>query len=112
MGHFEKTNQNLDGELKMPKINIRETSLDTVAERGQGLFPQTQIHSQPVLSPIPEAVSHKIPFKKAENPDPRTTDDHFLMAIDAGHGDVDAMMKVLESTGAVELNIVEQEQAH
>jgi hypothetical protein len=34
------------------------------------------------------------------------------MAIDAGHGDVDAMMKVLESTGAVELNIVEQEQAH
>jgi hypothetical protein len=52
------------------------------------------------------------PFKKAENPDPRTTDDHFLMAIDAGHGDVDAMMKVLEATGAVELNIVEQEQAH
>lgn len=52
------------------------------------------------------------PFKKAENPDPRTTDDHFLMAIDAGHGDVKAMMKVLEATGAVELNIVEQEQAH
>ena len=26
--------------------------------------------------------------------------------------DEDAMMKVLESTGAVELNIVEQEQAH
>ena len=35
------------------------------------------------------------PFKKAENPDVRTTDDHFLMAIDAGHHDVEQLSKFL-----------------
>jgi len=48
------------------------------------------------------------PFKKAENPDPRTTDDHFLMEI-AAHGNEKALEDLLVSTGAVEINIVEKE---
>ena len=52
------------------------------------------------------------PFKKAENPDVRTTDDHFLMAIDAGSHDVDAVSNFLTETGAVEINIIEKEDDH
>ena len=52
------------------------------------------------------------PFKKAENPDVRTTDDHFLMAIDAGSLDVDAVSNFLTETGAVEINIIEKEDDH
>jgi len=48
------------------------------------------------------------PFKKAENPDPRTTDDHFLMEI-AIHGNEEVLQNLLEETGAVEINIVEKE---
>ena len=48
------------------------------------------------------------PFKKAENPDPRTTDDHFLMEI-AIHGNEQELEKVLSKTGAVEINIVDKE---
>ena len=47
------------------------------------------------------------PFKEAENPDPRTTDDHFLMEIPAGD-DVDALQTLLKDTGAVEINITEK----
>ena len=52
------------------------------------------------------------PFKKAENPDVRTTDDHFLMAIDAGSHDVEAVSNFLTETGAVEINIIEKEDDH
>jgi hypothetical protein len=52
------------------------------------------------------------PFKKAENPDVRTTDDHFLMAIDAGHHDVEALSKFLYDTGALEISIIENEEDH
>lgn len=48
------------------------------------------------------------PFKKAENPDPRTTDDHFLMEL-ALHGNEKELEKLLKETGAVEINIVEKE---
>ncbi len=48
------------------------------------------------------------PFKKAENPDPRTTDDHFLMEI-AIDGNEQELEKVLSETGAVEINIVDKE---
>ena len=47
------------------------------------------------------------PFRKAENPDPRTTDDHFLMEI-AVHGNEDELKSLLETTGAVEINVVEK----
>jgi len=48
------------------------------------------------------------PFKNAENPDPRTTDDHFLMEV-AVHGNENDLERLLEKTGAVEINIVEKE---
>lgn len=47
------------------------------------------------------------PFKKAENPDVRTTDDHFLMEIPAGD-DVEALKALLTETGAVEINLTEK----
>ena len=48
------------------------------------------------------------PFKKAENPDPRTTDDHFLMEI-AVHDNETELQNLLKETGAVEINIVDKE---
>lgn len=51
------------------------------------------------------------PFKKAENPDPRTTDDHFLMEI-AVHGNEKELESLLTETGAVEINIIDKEDAH
>jgi hypothetical protein len=47
------------------------------------------------------------PFKKAENPDVRTTDDHFLMEV-AASGDVAQMISFFENTGAVEVKVVEK----
>lgn len=51
------------------------------------------------------------PFKKAENPDPRTTDDHFLMEIPV-HNNETELEDLLRGTGAVEINIIEKEEAH
>ena len=48
------------------------------------------------------------PFKKAENPDPRTTDDHFLMEI-AVHGNENKLSELLKETGAVEVNLIDKE---
>jgi len=50
------------------------------------------------------------PFKKAENPDERTTDDHFLVEIDANDTDVDTLTAFLKDTGAVEINL--KDKAH
>jgi len=47
------------------------------------------------------------PFKSAENPDVRTTDDHFLMEV-AAHGDVDQLVSFFENTGAVEVKVIEK----
>ena len=49
------------------------------------------------------------PFKKAENPDPRTTDDHFLMEIPV-HGNESELTSLLENTGAVEIKLVDKEE--
>ena len=48
------------------------------------------------------------PFKKAENPDPRTTDDHFLIEI-AVHGNEKQLESLLRETGAVEINLIDKE---
>jgi len=48
------------------------------------------------------------PFKKAENPDPRTTDDHFLMEIPVGEGKEEELKALLATTGAVEINIIDK----
>src|SRR5690606_20855615 len=38
------------------------------------------------------------PFRKAENPDPRTTDDHFLMVLEVGNHDLKIMSDFLDET--------------
>jgi hypothetical protein len=47
------------------------------------------------------------PFKEAENPDPRTTDDHFLMEIPVKNN-VEELTALLTRTGAVEINVVDK----
>lgn len=48
------------------------------------------------------------PFKKAENPDPRTTDDLFVMEIEV-HGNEADLQSLLASTGAIEIKSIEKE---
>jgi len=47
------------------------------------------------------------PFKKAENPDPRTTDDHFLMELPIHNNELE-LQSLLSETGAVEINVVDK----
>jgi len=47
------------------------------------------------------------PFKQAENPDVRTTDDHFLMEV-AVHDNEQELFDFLKKTGAVEIKVVEK----
>ena len=47
------------------------------------------------------------PFKEAENPDVRTTDDHFLMEV-AIHDNEKELTALLQETGAVEVKISEK----
>ena len=51
------------------------------------------------------------PFKQAENPDVRTTDDHFLMEV-AVSGNEDDMVAFFEKTGAVEVKVIEKHEKH
>lgn len=51
------------------------------------------------------------PFKQAENPDVRTTDDHFLMEV-AVSGNENDMIAFFESTGAVEVKVIEKHEKH
>ncbi|MDP2088696.1 MAG: DUF3341 domain-containing protein [Flavobacteriaceae bacterium] len=46
------------------------------------------------------------PFKEAENPDPRTTDDMFLVEISV-KGKADELEVLLKKTGAVEIKLIE-----
>ncbi|WP_430410341.1 DUF3341 domain-containing protein [Kordia sp.] len=48
------------------------------------------------------------PFKQAENPDPRTTDDHFLMEVAVHGGNEDKLTALLEATGATEIKVTEK----
>lgn len=50
------------------------------------------------------------PFKQAENPDVRTTDDHFLMEIDVEHHSVEELSQFLVNTGAVEVNLIDKQE--
>lgn len=51
------------------------------------------------------------PFKQAENPDVRTTDDHFLMEV-AVNGNEDDMVSFFQNTGAVEVKVIEKHENH
>ena len=53
-------------------------------------------------------VIHIAPVKNAENPDPRTTDDHFLMEIPIQDNEKQ-LKALLAKTGAVELHVVEKD---
>lgn len=47
------------------------------------------------------------PFKKAENPDVRTTDDHFLMEVVLG-GNEEEAVEFFKNTGAVEVKVIDK----
>lgn len=47
------------------------------------------------------------PFKQAENPDVRTTDDHFVMEV-AVSSDEEEMISFFKNTGAVEVKVIEK----
>ena len=47
------------------------------------------------------------PFKKAENPDVRTTDDHFLMEVTLGNHDAKELTEFLFNTGAAEIKLID-----
>jgi len=47
------------------------------------------------------------PFKQAENPDVRTTDDHFLMEVAVNNNESE-LTSFLQGTGAVEVKVVEK----
>ena len=47
------------------------------------------------------------PFRQAENPDPRTTDDHFLVELEVGNHDADVMSEFLYKTGASEIKLID-----
>jgi hypothetical protein len=47
------------------------------------------------------------PFKSAENPDVRTTDDHFLMEVVLGNHDAEELTNFLFNTGASEIKLID-----
>ena len=47
------------------------------------------------------------PFKKAENPDVRTTDDHFLVEVEVGGHDTEQLSNFLYETGASEIKLID-----
>jgi hypothetical protein len=47
------------------------------------------------------------PFKKAENPNPLTTDDKILVEIEI-HGNVKELEKLLKKSGAIDVSIIEK----
>ena len=48
------------------------------------------------------------PFKDAENPDVRTTDDHFLMEVAVGNNNEDELVSFFQNSGAVEVKVIEK----
>ena len=47
------------------------------------------------------------PFRKAENPDVRTTDDHFLIEVEVGAHDVEDLSNFLYKTGASDIKLID-----
>ncbi|MBC5835210.1 DUF3341 domain-containing protein [Flavobacterium sp. F372] len=47
------------------------------------------------------------PFKEAENPDVRTTDDHFLMEVGV-NGNEEELVSFFKNTGAVEVKVIDK----
>jgi hypothetical protein len=69
------------------------------------MFEMTIFHAAHLMVITFYLRSRMWPLKEAENPDPRTTDDHFLIEIITDKP-VAALKKLLKDSGAVEINEV------
>ena len=69
------------------------------------MFEMTVFHAAHLMVITFYLKSRMWPLKEAENPDPRTTDDHFLIEISTDKP-VAALKKLLKDSGAVEINEV------
>jgi hypothetical protein len=69
------------------------------------MFEMTVFHAAHLMVITFYLRSRMWPLKEAENPDPRTTDDHFLIEISTDKP-VAALKKLLKDSGAVEINEV------
>jgi len=69
------------------------------------MFEMTVFHAAHLMVITFYLRSRMWPLKKAENPDPRTTDDHFLIEISTDKA-VAGLKKLLKESGAVEINEV------
>ena len=67
------------------------------------MFEMTVYHAAHLMVITFYLRSRMWPMKKAENPDPRTTDDHFLVEITSDKTE-GPLKKFLKQTGAVEIN--------
>ena len=67
------------------------------------MFEMTVFHAAHLMVITFYLRSRMWPLKKAENPDPRTTDDHFLIELSSDKTEV-SLKKFLKQTGAVEIN--------
>ena len=67
------------------------------------MFEMTVFHAAHLMVITFYLRSRMWPLKKAENPDPRTTDDHFLIEITSDKSEV-RLKNFLKRTGAVEIN--------
>jgi hypothetical protein len=67
------------------------------------MFEMTVFHAAHLMVITFYLRSRMWPLKKAENPDPRTTDDHFLIEISTDKTEV-SLKNFLKQTGAVEIN--------
>ena len=69
------------------------------------MFEMTVFHAAHLMVITFYLRSRMWPLKKAENPDPRTTDDHFLIEISTDKA-VAGLKKLLKDSGAIEINEV------
>ena len=67
------------------------------------MFEMTVFHAAHLMVITFYLRSRMWPLKKAENPDPRTTDDHFLIELSSDKTEL-SLKKFLKQTGAVEIN--------
>ena len=73
------------------------------------MFEMTVFHAAHLMVITFYLRSKMWPFKKAENPDPRTTDDHFLIEILTDKSESE-LKKILKETGAVEINEIKNKE--
>ena len=50
------------------------------------------------------------PFKKAENPNPLTTDDKFLVELEINNNNEKALSSLLKKSGAIDISIIEKQE--